>query len=334
MSRRPRLCHFQSLGPHGFHQVAYTEWGDPLNPHLVVCVHGLTRNSRDFDALAASLADRCRVVCMDVVGRGSSDWLKHKGDYSFPLYLSDAAALLARITAVAPVSRVRRLLHGPSRAIKERVDWVGTSMGGLIGMFLAAKPFTPIRRLVLNDVGPLVPWPALLRLKNIHQPELGRRFADFKEIEHHLRATCATFGPLTGEQWRHVAQHSALRKPDGGYVLNYDPAIVSNLTTASVAGINFGNGLLSGVDLWPMWEAVKCPTLVIRGSESDVLLASTAAEMAKRGPRAKVVEIQGVGHAPWLTSSDQIEIIREFLLASPGAEHTNSPQKAQRADAL
>jgi pimeloyl-ACP methyl ester carboxylesterase len=167
MPQKPRLCRFQSLGPHGFHQVAYTEWGDPHNDRIVVCVHGFNRNSRDFDALATTLADRFRIVCLDVVGRGSSDWLRHKGDYGFPLYLSDAAALLARITAPLPSTRLRRVLHGSPRA-KRRVDWIGTSLGGLIGIFLAAKPRSPIRRLVLNDVGPMVPWSALTRLKGIH----------------------------------------------------------------------------------------------------------------------------------------------------------------------
>jgi pimeloyl-ACP methyl ester carboxylesterase len=315
MPQQPRLCHLQSLGPHGFHQIAYTEWGDPHNSHLVVCVHGLTRNSRDFDVLAAALSDKCRVVCMDVAGRGASEWLKHKGDYSFPLYLSDAAALLARITAYGPESRVGRIFRRASHSIKPRIDWIGTSMGGLIGMMLAAKPATPIRRLVLNDVGPLVPWPALTRLKNTHQPELGKKFASLKEVETHLREVCAPFGPLTDDQWRHVAHHSAQRKPDGSFILNYDPAIASSQGARSFSGITFGNGLLAGVDLWPMWDMVKCPTLVIRGSESDVLLPQIAAEMAKRGPQAKIVEFEGIGHAPWLMSRDQIAVIREFLLA-------------------
>src|SRR2546422_7086058 len=157
MSTEPRLNHFLALGPHGFHRVAYTEWGNADGLHLVVCVHGLTRNSRDFDELAASLADRgCRVACMDVVGRGESDWLEHKQDYGFSQYLSDAAALLARLTAPPKRISLLRRLQGASEG--PRIDWVGTSMGGLIGMMLAARRDSPIRRLVLNDVGPMVPW--------------------------------------------------------------------------------------------------------------------------------------------------------------------------------
>ena len=235
MPQKPRLCRFQSLGPHGFHQIGYTEWGDPHNDRIVVCVHGFNRNSRDFDALATTLADRFRIVCLDVVGRGSSDWLRHKGDYGFPLYLSDAAALLARITAPLPSTRLRRVLHGSPRA-KRRVDWIGTSLGGLIGLFLAAKPRSPIRRLVLNDVGPMVPWSALTRLKGIHAG-FDKRFADLDEIEKHLRIACAPFGPLPDEQWRQVAEHSALRKKDGSYILAYDPGIMSNLHAGSTAGI-------------------------------------------------------------------------------------------------
>jgi pimeloyl-ACP methyl ester carboxylesterase len=314
MAAKPRLRSFQSLGPHGFHQVAYTEWGDPNCQHLVFCVHGLTRNSRDFDMLAANLANRCRVICMDVVGRGASEWLTHKSDYSFSLYLSDAAALLARVTAPTPENRLRRVLGRSSRAQKRRVDWVGTSMGGLMGIMLAAKRNSPIRRLVLNDVGPLVPWSGLARLKNTHADH-NKKFADLGEVERHLREVCATFGPLDDAQWRHVAQHSAMRKGDGSYVLAYDPAIVSQLRAGSMAGIEFGKDFFRGVDLWPMWDAVKCPTLVLRGAESDLLLPATVLEMRFRGPAARVVEFPGIGHAPWLMSDDQIGAVREFLLS-------------------
>jgi len=321
MLQKPRLCRFQSLGPHGFHQVAYTEWGDPHNDRIVVCVHGLNRNSRDFDALATTLADRFRIICMDVVGRGSSDWLRHNGDYGFPLYLSDAAALLARITAPLPATRLRRVIRGSPRA-KRRVDWIGTSMGGLLGLFLAAKPRSPIRRLVLNDVGPMVPWSALNHLKGLHAG-FDKRFKDLHEIEKHLRTACAAFGPLPDDQWRHVAEHSALRKKDGSYVLAYDPGIMRNPRIGSTAGIRFGSDFLSGVDLWPMWDAVRCPTLVLRGGNSDLLLSSTAEEMTTRGPKARIVQFPGIGHAPWLRSANQIDVVREFLL-------TRRPRVASR----
>jgi pimeloyl-ACP methyl ester carboxylesterase len=313
MLKEPRLNHFPSLGPHGFHRVAYTEWGNPGAAHIVVCVHGLTRNSRDFDDLAASFVDKgCRVVCMDVVGRGDSDWLEHKDDYGFTLYLSDAAALLARITARAAsgfgglLSRLQGAQDG------QRIDWIGTSMGGLIGMMLAAKPNSPIRRLVLNDVGPLVPWPALVRLK-LASSGVGTAFAGIEEVERHLRETCAAFGPLTDRQWRRLARHGSRRREDGAYMLACDPAIVSAMRRGGNTGIEFGNDYLFGIDLWPVWDGVRCPTLVLRGANSDLLLETTARQMQERGPRARVIEFPGIGHAPWLMSEDQIGVIREFL---------------------
>ncbi len=246
MAAEPRLRRFQSLGPHGFHEIAYTEWGNPNAERLVFCVHGFTRNARDFDALAAALADRCHVVCMDVAGRGQSDWLPHKSDYSFGLYLNDAAALLARVTAPAQTSRLRRMLGG-ARPARRHVDWAGTSMGGLMGMMLAAKRHSPIRRLVLNDVGPLVPWPALLRMKRAHSGAPAS-FASLGEAEAHLREACAPFGPLSDAQWRHVAQHGTLRK-GSAYVLAFDPAIVTHMRGGSVPGVEFGSEFLYGVDL-------------------------------------------------------------------------------------
>jgi pimeloyl-ACP methyl ester carboxylesterase len=309
---KPRLHKFPSLGPHGFHQVAYAEWGSLNSRHVVVCAHGFARNSRDFDALAVSLTG-CRVVAMDTVGRGSSEWLENMEDYGFSLYLSDAAALFARVTATprdGSVSTFMRRILGITGA--HQIDWIGTSMGGLLGMMLAAKPNSPIRRLVLNDIGPLIPWPALLRLKNVYAA-LHARFADINEVEQYLRNACATFGPLEDRQWRHVARYGSRRLEDGRYALAYDPGIVGALRDNKNTGIEFGNDFMFGVDLWPVWDAVKCPTLVLRGAESDFLLASTVRRMQERGPGAKVVEFSGIGHAPWLMSKDQIRVVRDFI---------------------
>jgi pimeloyl-ACP methyl ester carboxylesterase len=314
MSSVPRLRNFPSLGPRGFHRIAYTEWGSPDNPHVVLCVHGLTRNSRDFDFLAARLAADCRVVCMDVVGRGASDWLADSSDYGFPLYLSDAAALVAHVIAESE-GVLDRLLPGLRHgAHPQRVDWVGTSMGGLIGMMLAAKPGSPIGRLVLNDIGPLVPWSGLVRLKNVHR-DVNAKFGDLAGLEQHLRAACAPFGPLDDAKWAHITRYSARKNPDGTLRLAYDPGILSALRRPNHGDIEFGGDFLQGVDLWPVWEAVQCPTLVLRGAESDLLLESTAKQMAERGPRARVVTFEGIGHAPWLAYDDQIDVVREFLLA-------------------
>ena len=313
MSREPRLNLFQSLGPHGFHRVAYTEWGNPNARHLIVCVHGLTRNSRDFDELAADLAEwGCRVVCMDVVGRGDSDWLEHKEDYGFALYLSDAATLLARLTARSGRFSLLRRMQGESG--EPKIDWVGTSMGGLIGMMLAGKPGSPIRRLVLNDVGPLVPWHALARLK-LTSSGAGARFAGLGEVERHMRDAMSTFGPLEDRQWRRLARHGSRQLDDGAYTLAYDPAIVSTMRRGGNAGVEFGRDFLLGIDLWPVWDGVRCPTLVLRGANSDLLLESTVRRMQERGPHVELVEFPGIGHAPWLMSAEQIGAVREFLLA-------------------
>ncbi len=313
MAEKPRLRRFQSLGPHGFHEIAYTEWGNPNAQRLVFCVHGFTRNARDFDALAEALAGDCYVVCMDVAGRGQSEWLTHKGDYAFGLYLTDAAALLARVTAPAEASRLHRMLGGSHRPPRRHVDWAGTSMGGLMGMMLAAKRHSPIRRLVLNDVGPLVPWPALLRMKQAHSG--GHvTFATIEDAEGYLREACKPFGPLSDAQWRHVAQHSTLRR-GGAYIQAFDPTIITHMRSGGVAGVEFGAEFLYGVDLWPTYDAIRCPTLVLRGADSSLLQKSTAAEMTRRGPKAEVVEFEGIGHAPWLMADDQIKAVRDFLLA-------------------
>jgi pimeloyl-ACP methyl ester carboxylesterase len=328
----PRLRRFQSLGPREFHEIAYAEWGDPYSPRLVFCVHGFNRNGRDFDALAASLADRCHVVCMDAAGRGASEWLTRKSDYNYWQYLSDAAQLLARVTAPlppppplppAPQKRRRRFFgkapeaeaHAPSGTveIQKEISWIGTSMGGLLGMMLAAKPNTPIRRLVLNDVGALVPWSALLRMKGA-QKSLNVTFSTFEEVEAHLREVCVDFGPLSDEQWREVARHGAMRQDDGSLALSYDPAIITHMRPGSVPGVDFGSEFLSGIDLWPTYDKISCPTLLLRGSLSDLLLKKTADEMTRRGPKAEVVEFEGMGHAPWLMAEDQIGIVRDFLL--------------------
>jgi pimeloyl-ACP methyl ester carboxylesterase len=276
-----RTHELRCLGPHGFHRVTYYEWGDAENPRVVMCVHGLTRNGRDFDMLARALAPQFRVVCPDVAGRGLSQWLAHKQDYGYPLYLADMAAVVAR-TGV------------------DKVDWVGTSMGGLIGMMLAAQPETPIRRLLLNDIGPFIPRTALERLALY----VGKAppFATFEALEHYLRMVMAPFGALTDEQWRHLATHSSRRNDDGTFSLSYDPGIANAFVAPP-----------QDVVLWPVWDAIRAPTLVVRGKESDLLLRETAEEMTQRGPRAQLVELDGIGHAPALMAEDQIAVVREFL---------------------
>ncbi|MGH8688315.1 MAG: alpha/beta fold hydrolase [Burkholderiales bacterium] len=292
-----------SLGPGGFHRVAYTDWGDADNPHVVMCVHGLSRNSRDFDYLAEALHKDYRVVCMDVVGRGDSDWLEDRSGYTFSTYLSDAAALVARVTT--PVR------GGFLRELRSRnLDWIGTSMGGLIGMLLAAKRNSPIGRLVMNDVGPFVPWNGLFRLKG----HLGRPrgFGSQHSAAEFLREALAAFGALTEPQWAHLIEHSVEKRDDGRWYLRFDPAI-GEWNAQSDPELPMGPTFLRGLDLWSAWNAVDCPVLVLRGAQSDVLTAATVEEMKQRKPATQSVEFEGVGHAPSLMAKDQIEAVRGFL---------------------
>jgi len=299
-----------SLGPEGFHRVAYTDWGDVDNPHVVMCVHGLSRNSRDFDYLAAALQGDYRVVCMDVVGRGDSDWLEDKSGYSFSTYLSDAAALVARVTSPVPGGflREQRLRN---------LDWIGTSMGGLIGMLLAAKRNTPIGRLVLNDVGPFVPWNGLFRLKgHVGRP---RGFGSKRSAGEYIRETFATFGPLTEPQWEHLIEHSLRRRDDGRWYFRFDPAI-GQWSAQADPELPIGPTFLRGIDLWSVWNAVDCPVLVLRGAQSDVLLPGTVEEMKRRKPATQSVEFEGVGHAPALFDTQQIDAVRGFLKQRRGRQ--------------
>lgn len=304
---RSVLC----LSPGGFHRVAYLDWGRAASDHVVLCVHGLSRNSHDFDFLARDLARDCRVVCPDVVGRGKSEWLADKGGYRFSTYLADAAALFARVTAPAPLSLIAAL-RGAEPAVAARMDWVGTSMGGLIGMLLAAKPASPIRRLVLNDVGPFIAWSSLFRLKGYVGG--GRAFRSMQEVEVWTREVCAPFGRLTDAQWRHLAEHSVHRAGENDYRLRYDPGIAETLRGHADPEFPLGPKFLAGIDLWSVWAQVRCPVLVLRGAHSDVLTPDTVAQMRASKPDLQAVEFEDAGHAPALMSPEQIGVVRRFLL--------------------
>ncbi|MGK7861476.1 alpha/beta fold hydrolase [Falsiroseomonas sp. E2-1-a4] len=263
-----------------FHQLAWTEWG-PTDGAPVVCVHGLTRNGRDFDALAEALAARGRrVLCPDLPGRGLSDWLPDPALYAPPVYVGALAHLLAR-------------LDGP-------VDWVGTSLGGICGMMVAAATGQPIRRLVLNDIGPQVPLAAMARIHAYLAD--SPRFADLAAVEAHLREVHAPFGPLTDAQWGHLARHSARPAPEGGLMLHFDPALATPIRARPP----------EAVDLSALWARVSVPVLAIRGAESDLLLRETLAAMAAR-PGVQVAEIAAAGHAPALMDPVQVDLVAGFL---------------------
>jgi len=272
------------LAPSGFHRIVYRQWPGPSDAPTLVCVHGLARNARDFDAIAEALSSHYRVVCPDMPGRGNSEKLANPADYAYPTYVADAAALIARLDV-------------------DSVDWLGTSMGGLIGMMLAAQAGNPIRKLVVNDIGPFLSKAGIERIRGY--VGLDPTFPSIEALEAALRANYKTFGPLTDAQWRKMALDSAWPKPGGQWGFAYDPRI----------GDAFKQGAIEDVDLWPIWDRIKCPTLTLRGAESDLLAHATAEEMTKRGPKAKLVEFAGIGHAPALLSDDQIGVVRDFLLS-------------------
>ena len=284
----PRLRHVQCLTARGLHRMAYWEWGRPDNRRVLVCAHGLSRQGRDFDTLAEGLADHYRVVCPDVVGRGQSDWLSDPMGYAIPTYVADMVTLLARLDA-------------------EQVDWVGTSMGGLIGLGLAALPGSPLRRLVLNDVGPTIEPSSLQRIGTYLG--LPVRWSTLDEAADALWTISQGFGPHTREQW--LALTRPQLKPDGeGFKPHYDPAIAVPFKAITPEMAQAGQAML-----WHAYDSLKLPTLLLRGAESDLLSPATAATMVQRGPKARLHEFAGVGHAPMLVQPEQRQVVQEFLLA-------------------
>jgi pimeloyl-ACP methyl ester carboxylesterase len=284
MSAEFRQGQVQCITPSGLHQLAYTEWGDSANSRVLICVHGLSRCGRDFDSLARAMAGDYRVVCPDVPGRGLSGWLKNPMEYQVQTYVADMVTLLARLNAGC-------------------VHWVGTSMGGLIGMTLASLPETPVQKLVLNDVGPIITAVSLARIGEY----LGKAptFPDFASAIHYIRAVSASFGRHSDTEWSVLTEHVTRRQTDGSYRMHYDPAIAVPFNAAIPD---------KDIELWPYYDAIRCPTLVIRGALSDLLERKTVQAMSGRGPRPKTVEIPDVGHAPTLMHEDQINIVRDFLL--------------------
>lgn len=276
----------QCLSPSGLHRMAYTEWGERSNPRVLVCVHGLTRNGRDFDALAEAMSAHYRVICPDVVGRGHSARLRDPAGYAVPQYMADMVTLIARLDV-------------------ERVDWLGTSMGGLIGLALAAQPGSPIRKLVLNDVGPLITVESLRRISEYVGGDPN--WVSFDEALAYVKLVCAPFGALSEGQWHHLTETSVVQCEDGRWHFRYDPRIAEPFKAS------FGE---QGISLWPLYEAVSCRTLAIRGADSDLLTRETWQKMASCGPRAELAEISGVGHAPMFLDEGQISVVRDFLLSA------------------
>ncbi|MEX8498490.1 MAG: alpha/beta fold hydrolase [Leptothrix ochracea] len=285
---QPSLRHVSCLDSKGLHRMAYWEWGDPESPRVVMCVHGLSRQGRDFDVLARALvAEGFRVICPDVVGRGHSDGLRDPAGYVVPTYVADMVTLIARLDV-------------------QELAWVGTSMGGLIGMALASLPGSLISKLVLNDIGPVIEAVALQRISAYlgdptHWPSIEAAAEALWEVS-------KTFGPHTPAQWLELCRHQLKPVEGGGYQLHYDPAIAFPLRHMTLEAAQLGTAAL-----WYAYDQISCPTLLVHGVASDLLSPATVMAMGQRGPRARVVEIEGVGHAPTLVHSDQVEAVLAFL---------------------
>ena len=293
----PTLGYIHCPDAQGGHRMAYWQWGNPQSGHVVVCAHGLSRQGRDFDTLARALCARSsdlRVICPDVVGRGQSDFLADPMAYQIPLYATDMLALLAQLKPTT-------------------LDWVGTSMGGLIGLVLSGQPDlpmpAPVRRLVLNDVGPVIEWQSLQRIGEY----LGRpiQFASVQQAADFLWSISTSFGPHTPQAWLGLSRPMVKPLTDGSgqFVLHYDPNIALSFRSLTQEAALQGEALL-----WHLYDQVTANTLLIRGAQSDLLSPETARAMTERGPKAKRLEFAGVGHAPTLVADDQVQAVASFLL--------------------
>ena len=297
----PKLNYLPCADSGSGHRMAYWEWGPADAGHMVVCVHGLSRQGRDFDGLAQALVERAggaiRVICPDVVGRGKSDWLADPISYQVPTYAADMLALLAHLK---PTTQV--------------LDWVGTSMGGLIGLAVCGQtqfPLpVPLRRLVLNDVGPAIQWDSIVRIGQY----LGRavQFESLQQAADAMWAVSTTFGPHTPAQWLELSRYMVKPVPGtaNAVTLHYDPSIAVPFGTMTRESAAQGEAVL-----WQLYDAIAAQTLLLRGAQSDLLSVETARLMTARGPKARLVEFAGVGHAPTLIANDQVDTVTQFLLA-------------------
>ena len=297
----PKLNYLPCADSGAGHRMAYWEWGPVHASHVVLCVHGLSRQGRDFDVLAQALVDRSdgavRVICPDVVGRGKSEWLADPMGYQVPTYATDMFTLMAHLK---PTTQV--------------LDWVGTSMGGLIGLAVCGQtqfPLpVPLRRLVLNDVGPVIQWDSIVRIGQY----LGRvvQFESLQQAAEAMWAVSTTFGPHTPAQWLELSRSMVKPVPGSAnaVTLHYDPAIAVPFGTMTQDSATQGEAVL-----WQLYDAIAAKTLLLRGAQSDLLSAQTARLMIERGPKARLVEFAGVGHAPTLIAADQVDAVTQFLLA-------------------
>jgi hypothetical protein len=299
---KPRFNYFKAPdtdSQKGRHIIFYCEWGNIDSKNIVICVHGLSRNSRDFDYLASALSDKYRVICIDVVGRGKSEWLGNKAQYDYETYITDVVNLIDHLSL-------------------SKFYWIGTSMGGIMGMIMASRYPHLVKGLVLNDIGPIIPGNAIERI--LRYVGSSYEFSNRVDAERALRERMKTFGVLQEEHWRHLLKHSIMKKLNGKYTFTYDPNIVpapklltklKGMMSRIIPGIRKSS--FPAVDLTDIWEKINCPILALRGGNSDVLTSKTAEEMQKTKENLQLVEFADIGHAPMLMEDYQIKIVRDWL---------------------
>jgi pimeloyl-ACP methyl ester carboxylesterase len=282
-----RTASVLGLSTKGFHKIAYVEWAPGAKGVPTVCLHGLTRQGRDFDFLASQLAKQGRwVVCPDLPGRGRSEFLADPDDYALPQYCADMNALIARLGA-------------------PEIDWVGTSLGGLVGIVLAGMPGSCIRRLVVNDIGPYVSSTGLMRIGS-YLREMPATFANLDQAEGYFRRILAPYGDLSDEQWRHITTHSVRwDRMHNLFLMLCDREIARGFRSAWFASLN----------IWNYWEQISAPTLILHGAKSDLLTPQLCEEMIVRNPNAVVHRFDECGHVPPLFEPHQINLVTDFLIA-------------------
>ncbi len=278
--------YIESKNPNGQHRMAYTQWGNPNNKRVLICVHGLSRTGRDFDYLAAALQEKYRIICPDIVGRGKSDWLSNSSDYGLPVYISDMLTLINQLNL-------------------SNIDWIGTSMGGLIGMFIASQKNSIINRLVINDIGPEISAESLRRLGEKFLSQGKPDFDNWSQVIEYVREFYSNYGALNDSEWEHIAKHTVKKTSQGKYQLHYDLSIIDMFRVST--------GELKPVDLWQTWSSVSCPVLLLHGEESDLLLPETIQKMLSTHPQISVKHFPNCGHAPALFAVEQIEAIADWL---------------------
>ncbi|MGZ3158472.1 MAG: alpha/beta fold hydrolase [Burkholderiaceae bacterium] len=274
---------FLSQCPPRPHQIFYKEWGNNSNQNALFCAHGLTRNCGDFDYFCSRMESQYHIICPDMPGRGQSDWLA-KDEYHYSVYMADAGTLIAKLGA-------------------KKLDWVGTSMGGLMGMILASQPNTPIRKLVINDVGPFASRESQINIGKYAGND--ERFTTFEEVLAYFKNLYSAWGNVPEEQWQSVAKQSSRILQDGTYALAYDPAIVAPLKGNVEA--------LQDISIWPVFEAIQIPILLLHGAESTILPATLVEEMKQRNKNLEVIDFPGIGHAPSLMEDYQVNLVRDWL---------------------